>query len=645
MKKLLFGTSVLMCLLAPLGVAFGQLTSIDAIQYYNPATGAPASPYAGQVVTVEGVIYVVKGTYNSGTHYIQGSDGGIAFFNSAAPTLTYGDRVQVTGTVSAFQGEIQISPAPTITYVGHEAEVEPQALSIGQLMGDYENVGSLVSCIGYVRNKAAGSFTLYDGADTVFVYIDSDTGINLGGVDNGDQYKVISPAVNFNGLIELKPRRQSDLIENPLGDTAPVIENVNCSNWVPLSNQPFNVTATITDDNAVSSATLFYRNSDGSGTGGFSQVAMAPTGGNVYSGTVPTPHNQRQVDFYVSATDDIGQTTTNPGNAPAGFYEVAIGFTPIYDVQYVHPDSASQASPLNRKVVNCRGIVTAGTGEAGAVSKFVMETASGGPFSGILVYEGSGSYGTVLRGDLVAVGGRVNEYFGLTELEPHNGTAVYLVSYGNALPEPEYVATRVLADDEPISVDGNGQLGEAYESVWVRTRAAAVVDTLGYGEYIISDTGARADSLVVDPLVQLTYQPIIGDVVIIEGFMQQAFGAHRLIPIADEFIVSGLTGVFEQPLPDVQPAGGFTRIGPNPFNPKTTIEFVLTRPNMAQLNIYNLRGELVRQLVNGPLAAGVHPFDWEGTDDFGNQVASGTYFARLRIGIEELQVRKLSLVK
>ena len=42
------------------------------------------------------------------------------------------------------------------------------------------------------------------------------------------------------------------------------------------------------------------------------------------------------------------------------------------------------------------------------------------------------------------------------------------------------------------------------------------------------------------------------------------------------------------------PAGGFAAIAPNPFNPKTTIEFVLTRPNLAQLNVYNIRGELVK---------------------------------------------------
>ncbi len=50
--------------------AVSAQTPIDDIQVYDAAI-APASPYAGQTVTIEGVIYVVKGTYNSGTHYIQ----------------------------------------------------------------------------------------------------------------------------------------------------------------------------------------------------------------------------------------------------------------------------------------------------------------------------------------------------------------------------------------------------------------------------------------------------------------------------------------------------------------------------------------------------------------------------------------------
>ena len=67
---------------------FAAAQTIDDIQYYNPTTGAPASPYNGTTQTVEGRIYVLKGTYNAGTHYILDDAGnGIAFFNSSATAL------------------------------------------------------------------------------------------------------------------------------------------------------------------------------------------------------------------------------------------------------------------------------------------------------------------------------------------------------------------------------------------------------------------------------------------------------------------------------------------------------------------------------------------------------------------------------
>lgn len=648
MKKVLFGTAVCACLMAMAVTASAQLTSIDAIQYYNPAGGAPASPYAGQVVTVAGRVYVLKGTYNGGTHYIQGDDGGILFYWTAAPALTYGDSVWVTGTVSAFSGEIQITtPSAAVVYYGPGAEPVPQFKTIAEIISDYENVGSFLRTQGWVAAApVSGQFKLHDGlGDSLIVYIDSDTGIDLSAVQAGDFYEVRSPCVKYNAIIEFKPRRQSDLIENP-ATPAPAIDEINATNWVPTSTQVIPITATITDgDGIVSSARLYYRNSAGDSLGAFSSVAMTNTSGNTWTGNIPTPHTMRQVDFYITATDDDAQTTQNPAAAPAAFYSCAIGFTPIYDVQYVHPDSASTYSPLYNKVVNISGVVTYGTGEVGAVSRFVVQDPKGGPFTGIFVYEGTSTYGTVLPGDRVDIGGRIDEFYALTEMNPYNGSAVYLRSFGNDLPQPMYARTRDLADNT-IGADGNGRMGEQYESCIVRTRVSAVVDTLGAGNYLISDTGARADSVIVDPFVTtLTYQPVIGDFVILEGWMDYSGGMYRLRSIRDEDIVSGLVGVGDDQLPAVLPAGGFVGIAPNPFNPQTTIEFALTRPNLVQLNVYNLRGELVRTLVNNRLESGAYPVVWDGTDSGGKQVASGTYFARLRIGKDVMQVRKMSLVK
>jgi len=639
MKRSIQSAVALAVVVCVAGLAAAQ--TIDDIQYYNPTTGAPASPYNGTTQTVEGRIYVIKGTYNSGTHYILDDSGnGIAFFNSSAPPLTYGDRVSVTGTVGVFQGEIQISPAPTVTFLGAEAVPTPVVMTIAQAKSDYENVGKFVSISGTISTAPTSTtFKMHAGTDTILVYVDSDTGINLGGVAVGDSYTIISPLVNFTGgIIELKPRRQADLIEG----SGPIIDEVNCADWTPLASDPITVTATITDDVAVTSAALYYRDDSGDSTGVFLSAAMSNTGGNTWSATIPGGFLGRQVDFYVRALDGGGNVSLNPGDAPAGWYEVAVGITSIHDVQYVDPATTPQNSPFTGRVVNVQGIVTAGTGDAGAVSKFIMQDGSG-TFSGLLVYEGTAA-NFLLPGDEVQVGGYIEEYFGLTEMNPHNGSAVELISFENALPAYNTAHTVVLADD--TSTDG--YQGEAYESVLVSTFASTVIDTLGsaqYSEFMISDTGADADSLVVNAAFDMVYAPVLGDNVVVKGFMDYAFGEFQLVPLRDEDITVVTTAV-EGELPQILPAGGFSSIRPNPFNPKTEIRFVLTRDNLVQLNVYNIRGELVSTLVNERLqGGGERVVSWDGTDNAGQQVASGTYFARLRIGADVMQVRKLMLVK
>lgn len=641
MKKHLFGVALFTCLVAMGGIASAQ--TIDEIQVYD-ASGAPASPYAGQIVTVEGVI-IERGQYSSGSHYLLDDTGaGISIYLSPS-TVALGDRVTCTGTVATYSGEIQLS-TPSFGWIsGGNDYNNAEVMTVSQVLSDYENVARLVSVIGTVTDKNASNFWFTDGADTLQVYIDSTTGINLGAVDIGDVYQVVSPVTNYNTTIELKPRFQSDLVENPEGDTLPIISGVNCANWVPMAADPITVNATITDDGAITSAMLYYRNSDGEGTvGSWTSVPMS-NAGSVYSGVIPASHPMRLVEFYVQATDDGAQTVNFPGDAPVGFKTVAVGITPIWEMQYADPDSNNQDCAYNGKFLNIRGVVTAGSGQVGAPSKFIVQEQNPNPatgdyaFSGVLVYESSAMF-EYYQGDLVEIGGSGDDYFGLSEMIPHNGLAVNLLDFGQDLPAASRVPTRILADDR--HVDGTGALGEAWESVWVKTFPSAVMDTIGYGDYTIADKGA--DSLIVSPIVELTYVPTIGDVITIESYMSYDYGNFTIVPISDEFIVqTGLTPANDTPT--IVKAGGFKAIAPNPFNPATKISFVVNKDNLVQLNVYNLRGEKVRTLVQDRLPQNEYEMTWDGKNDAGQSVASGNYFARLRIGAEVTQVRKMSLVK
>jgi hypothetical protein len=74
---------------------------------------------------------------------------------------------------------------------------------------------------------------------------------------------------------------------------------------------------------------------------------------------------------------------------------------------------------------------------------------------------------------------------------------------------------------------------------------------------------------------------------------------------------------------------------PNPFNPKTTVHFGVTTRGPAQLVIYDVRGRVVRVLVDEPdIAPGIHQAAWDGRDDQGRAVASGVYLAQLRAGLQ-----------
>ena len=68
---------------------------------------------------------------------------------------------------------------------------------------------------------------------------------------------------------------------------------------------------------------------------------------------------------------------------------------------------------------------------------------------------------------------------------------------------------------------------------------------------------------------------------------------------------------------------------PNPFNPSTTITFGVPEASEVTLAIYNLRGQLIRILHTGFIAAGRHSVVWNGTDFDGDKVASGVYVYRL----------------
>ncbi len=78
-----------------------------------------------------------------------------------------------------------------------------------------------------------------------------------------------------------------------------------------------------------------------------------------------------------------------------------------------------------------------------------------------------------------------------------------------------------------------------------------------------------------------------------------------------------------------EPLLALDAVAPNPFNPRTTVTYSLAAPTRVTAVIHDLAGRAVRTLADGMKTAGVHRLVWNGDDDRGAAVASGTYFCRI----------------
>ncbi|HPF35517.1 MAG TPA: T9SS type A sorting domain-containing protein [Candidatus Krumholzibacteria bacterium] len=88
----------------------------------------------------------------------------------------------------------------------------------------------------------------------------------------------------------------------------------------------------------------------------------------------------------------------------------------------------------------------------------------------------------------------------------------------------------------------------------------------------------------------------------------------------------------------------FLKPSPNPFNPKTQLQFSLKEAGPVSLEIYDLMGRQVSVPVRARYAAGPHQVEWTARDERGRELASGVYLARLKLnGFEGTQ--RLVLVR
>ena len=120
---------------------------------------------------------------------------------------------------------------------------------------------------------------------------------------------------------------------------------------------------------------------------------------------------------------------------------------------------------------------------------------------------------------------------------------------------------------------------------------------------------------------------------------EQTVSRHKLqecseskeVRIAPDDIAEAITG-YPTGAEEVALAPAVTRLEqnhPNPFNPSTSIRFVLASAGPVSLRIFDSQGRVVRTLLSGRAPAGDHLISWDANDQGGRAVGSGVYFYRL----------------
>ncbi|MBN2105440.1 hypothetical protein JW835_15480 [bacterium] len=118
-----------------------------------------------------------------------------------------------------------------------------------------------------------------------------------------------------------------------------------------------------------------------------------------------------------------------------------------------------------------------------------------------------------------------------------------------------------------------------------------------------------------------------------EGFRQWCDSSYRFSVQAVSGFQHRQTGRFQM-----------DQNAPNPFNQTTTVSFTLNRTGQTTLNIVDIRGIRVRALMHRMLAPGEYHVSWDGSNDRGQEVSSGIYWAVLKAS-DQIETIKICVVK
>jgi len=159
-------------------------------------------------------------------------------------------------------------------------------------------------------------------------------------------------------------------------------------------------------------------------------------------------------------------------------------------------------------------------------------------------------------------------------------------------------------------------------------------------EYSVNSTGFNLEP-EENQVLEITFAPGYEGVILDTLFIESNDPINPVYPVSLQGEGEPLVDVGDGDIPL------FTSLGknyPNPFNPQTTINFALHEPTFTRIEIFNIKGQKIKSLINEHLEARNYRIIWNGTDDSESSVASGIYLYRMSAN-KFSETRKMLLVK
>ena len=405
--------------------------------------------------------------------------------------------------------------------------------------------------------------------------------------------------------------------------------------------------------------------------GPWQTLPLTPTGGGstLWSAAIPGQPAGTRVEYHLAGADAAGLTVTDPVRAPARVHAFTVG-PDVEAPELAHrplPDQTLYAWP---PTVRCTA-----RDNLGLAGVALTWRVNGGPLQGPAALTAGPDDAwslpfPVAAGDL-ADGDAVTYTLTATDLAAAANTAVA---------GPHALTVAALARADTVLTDAPGVVVPDGDPAGLNRLLS--LDTAAAGTILGVEVGIDLTHPAPEQLTVILYAPDGTEVTLHDhggagttdlvgtwpvdlavsgpGSLDDLVGADAAGPwvlhVADG--TAGDFGVLESwslrltLTPGVSSAGdtpgapgaGPLTAAPNPFNPRTELAFALASPVDAVLTIHDVRGRLVRRLLDRPLPAGRHAVRWDGRDDRGRAMASGVYLARLEAA-GTVRERKLTLVR